>query len=78
MPSYTPAWVKADSNRFTLSENRDGKKQAILSPFSTNNLQADMRAYSALLYYLKKMVQIKRSYWFMCQMKLASYRMLAI
>jgi len=54
MPSYTPAWVKADSNRFTLSENRDGKKQAILSPFSTNNLQADIRAYPALLYYLKK------------------------
>jgi len=55
MSCYTPAWVKNDSVRFPLVENRDGKKQAILSPFSNNNLQADIRAYSALLSYLKKM-----------------------
>lgn len=54
MSCYTPAWVKNDSVRFPLVENRDGKKQAILSPFSNNNLQADIRAYSALLSYLKK------------------------
>lgn len=54
MSCYTPAWVKNDSARFPLVENRDGKKQAILSPFSNNNLQADIRAYSALLSYLKK------------------------
>jgi beta-galactosidase GanA len=54
MSCYAPAWVKNDSVRFPLVENRDGKKQAILSPFSNNNLQADIRAYSALLHYLKK------------------------
>lgn len=54
MSCYTPAWVKNDPARFPLAENRDGKKQAILSPFSNNNLQADIRAYSALLSYLKK------------------------
>ncbi len=54
MSCYTPAWVKSDPARFPLAENRDGKKQAILSPFSNNNLQADIRAYSALLSYLKK------------------------
>ncbi|WP_229837589.1 GH35 family beta-galactosidase [Cellvibrio zantedeschiae] len=54
MSCYTPAWVKNDPVRFPLVENRDGKKQAILSPFSQNNLQADIRAYSALLSYLKK------------------------
>lgn len=54
MSCYAPAWVKKDSTRFPLVENREGKKQAILSPFSENNLQADIRAYSALLSYLKK------------------------
>jgi hypothetical protein len=54
MSCYTPSWVKNDSERFPLVENRDGKKQAILSPFSNNNLQADIHAYSALLSYLKK------------------------
>lgn len=54
MSCYTPSWVKNDSARFPLAENRDGKKQAILSPFSSNNLQADIRAYSAMLSYLKK------------------------
>lgn len=54
MSCYTPAWVKNDPTRFPLVENRDGKKQAILTPFSSNNLQADIRAYSALLSYLKK------------------------
>lgn len=54
MSSYTPAWVKTDPGRFVLAESREGKKQAILSPFSTNNMQADIRAYSALLSYLKK------------------------
>lgn len=54
MSSYTPAWVKTDPTRFALAESREGKKQAILSPFSNNNLQADIRAYSALLSYLKK------------------------
>lgn len=54
MSCYTPAWVKNNPERFPLAENRDGKKQQILSPFSNNNLQADIRAYSALLSYLKK------------------------
>ncbi len=54
MSSYTPAWVKNDPTRFPLAENREGKKQAILSPFSSNNLQADINAYIALLSYLKK------------------------
>jgi len=53
MSSYTPAWVKKDVARFPLAENKKGERQAILSPFSTNNLQADIRAYSALLSHIK-------------------------
>ena len=54
MSTYTPSWVKRDATQFPLAQDRTGKNQKILTPFSENNLKADIHAYSALLSHLKK------------------------
>lgn len=53
MSSYVPAWVKRDSNRFLRAVNAKGQPQEILSPYSNANLQADCRAFQALMRHLK-------------------------
>ena len=54
MSSHAPAWVKKDQVRFPRAKDEQGNSQEILSPFSENNLQADLRAYQALLQHLKE------------------------
>ncbi|MFY0686382.1 MAG: DUF5597 domain-containing protein [Cyclobacteriaceae bacterium] len=54
MSSHVPAWVKQDQKRFPRAKSRDGISQEILTPFSQNNLQADMRAYVALMKHIKE------------------------
>jgi len=54
MSAYAPSWVKRDQVRFPRVKNREGISQEILSPFSANNLAADMAAYTALLKHLKQ------------------------
>lgn len=53
MSCYTPAWIKRDQQRFALVQDQKGISQQILTPFSKNNLQADIKAYSALLNHIK-------------------------
>jgi beta-galactosidase GanA len=54
MSSYVPGWVKRDAKTYPRVLDRQGKSQEILSPFSRNNLQADLSAYTALVRHLKK------------------------
>lgn len=54
MSCYAPAWVKTDTKRFPRAEDRKGKKQEILSPFSKANLEADQQAFAALMRHLKQ------------------------
>jgi beta-galactosidase GanA len=53
MSSYTPAWVKTNQARFPRTEATRGQGQEILSPFNEANVQADARAFAALLRHLK-------------------------
>lgn len=53
MSCYTPAWVKRNQERFPLAQSQMGVSQQILSPFSKDNLQADVNAYSALMRHIK-------------------------
>jgi len=53
MSCYAPEWVKTNTARFPRSEDANGVKQEILSPFSKNNLAADKRAFVALMQHLK-------------------------
>ena len=53
MSSYVPAWVKRDVVRFPRAVQSDGKPLEILSAFSASNLNADARAFTALMSHLK-------------------------
>ncbi|RYY56971.1 MAG: hypothetical protein EOO09_04625, partial [Chitinophagaceae bacterium] len=53
MSCYAPEWVKTNQARFPRAVNRAGKGLEILSAFSRNNLEADSRAFSALMKHLR-------------------------
>lgn len=53
MSCYAPSWVKTDSKRFPRAITEQGKPLEILSAFSDEVLQADLKAFNALLDHLK-------------------------
>ena len=53
MSSHAPAWVKTDQKRFPRAKDDTGRSQEILTPFSENNLQADLKAFQKLMQHLK-------------------------
>ena len=52
--SYVPAWVKTDPKRFPRVISPDGHPLEILSTLSKENLDADSRAFAALMRHLKE------------------------
>lgn len=55
MSCYVPSWVKQGFGRdFDLARNSDGNVPEIMSAFSERNVQADAKAFSMLMKYLKK------------------------
>lgn len=54
MSSYVPAWVKRNQERFPRAQRRDGTGMEILSPFSDPNVEADARAFTALMQHLRE------------------------
>jgi len=54
MSSHAPAWVKLDQERFPRVKDDKGKSHEILTPFSENNLQADLKAFKALMKHIKE------------------------
>lgn len=52
-PSYTPPWVKLDNKRFPRLTNKDGSLSYALSPHYKSTLDADKRAYTALMNHIK-------------------------
>ena len=53
-PQYSPEWVKFNNQRFPRMVGKDGKTIYCLSPFGEQTLQADTRAFVALMGHLKK------------------------
>ncbi|XHS77806.1 DUF5597 domain-containing protein [Burkholderiaceae bacterium UC74_6] len=53
-PQYVPEWVKFDNKRFPRMLEADGKTSYCLSPFGTETMKADARAFTALMAQLKK------------------------
>jgi len=51
---YTPEWVKLEPKRFPFNVDREGNSNYSLSPFGTETLKADKRAFVALMGHLKK------------------------
>ena len=52
MSCYTPAWFKRDVKRFPRAVTKEGKPLEIASCFSDNVLQADLKAFSALMQHI--------------------------
>lgn len=53
-PQYTPEWVKFDNQRFPRMVDKEGKGIYCLSPFGDQTLQADQKAFVALMAHLKR------------------------
>ena len=53
-PNYAPAWVKLDNARFPRMKTAEGKTHGVLSPHGRATLEADKRAFVALMQHLKK------------------------
>jgi beta-galactosidase GanA len=54
MSSYVPAWIKAHPERFPRAEVKGGRRVEALSAFAPANVQADARAFTALMRYLRE------------------------
>jgi len=53
-PHYVPQWLKQDQQRFARMLTADQRQVDSASPFSTQALEADKRAFVALMSHLKK------------------------
>ena len=51
--TYVPGWVKTNLQRFPRLQTQNGHNTGTLSAFGENTLQADVRAYAALMRYIK-------------------------
>ena len=54
MSCYTPGWFKQDTKRFPRVMTAEGKQMEIASCFSDNVLQADLKAFSALMRHIRE------------------------
>jgi hypothetical protein len=52
--TYPPLWVKTDLKRFPRAQAKDGRSLDILSTFSDANVNADARAFAALLRHIRQ------------------------
>jgi beta-galactosidase GanA len=48
-PGYTPQWVKSDTKRFPRMMTKEGKAHYVPSPLARTTLEADKRAFVALM-----------------------------
>ena len=62
MSSHAPSWVKKDQERFPRVKDDKGKSHEILTPFSENNLQADIKAFQALMKHIKEIDSIEHTF----------------
>jgi hypothetical protein len=53
MSCYAPLWVKTDQGRFPRARDAQGRAHEILTPFSSENLKADARAFAALMRHIR-------------------------
>lgn len=53
MSSHVPAWIKTNPEKYPRAKDEKSISQEILTPFSENNLLADLKAFKALMKHLK-------------------------
>lgn len=57
MSSHAPAWVKLNQKKYPRVKDDKDKSHEILTPFSENNLQADLKAFQQLMNHIKNFDQ---------------------
>ena len=57
MSSHAPEWVKLNQKKYPRVKDDKGKSHEILTPFSENNLQADLNAFQKLMAHIKNFDQ---------------------
>ncbi|MGM9484985.1 DUF5597 domain-containing protein [Roseateles sp. NT4] len=58
---YAPEWVKLNPERFPAMKDQDGKPSYCLSPFGSETLKADKKAFVALMGHLKQIDSTDRT-----------------
>jgi regulator of sigma D len=53
MSCYVPAWIKQNQDKFPRVKDDKNRSHEILTPFSENNLQADLKAFEKLMSFIK-------------------------
>jgi hypothetical protein len=53
MSCYAPAWLKTDLRRFPRARTAEGRAIEMLTPFASENRDADARAFAALMAHLR-------------------------
>ncbi len=53
MSCYVPGWVKRDFERFPRAQDQKGRSMEMLTSFSRNSLEADKKAFAALMRHLR-------------------------
>jgi beta-galactosidase GanA len=53
MSSHVPSWIKQNQEKYPRAKDERGVSQEILTPFSENNLQADIKAFTAFMKHIK-------------------------
>jgi hypothetical protein len=53
MSSHVPEWVKLNQKKFPRVKDEKNKSHEILTPFSENNLEADLKAFQELMRHIK-------------------------
>ena len=61
MSSHVPAWVKTDFITYPRAKDKAGISQEIVTPFSENNLNADRKAFQALMTHLRQTDSLHRT-----------------
>lgn len=57
MSSHAPAWVKLNQKKYPRVKDDKNKSHEILTPFSENNLKADLNAFQKLMVHIKNFDQ---------------------
>ncbi|MFA9219252.1 MAG: DUF5597 domain-containing protein [Sphingomonadaceae bacterium] len=74
-PQYAPEWVKFDNQRFPRMQEADGKLSYCLSPFGTETLKADRKAFVALMTHLKQVDQQRTVILMQVENEVGTYRL---
>lgn len=53
LSTYAPAWVKTNQKRFPLAQLKDGKKMNTLSTFGKETMEAEAKAFGAMMAHLR-------------------------